>query len=204
MLIWVRLNRLNLKFQRELSQRMLRCRCCLNYFRNIPSRSIQKPKSHLLYPNQAEILLTLIQQTSLYPYVLVALNTGARVSEIIDLNWQDIDWDNRTIKLHGKGDKERRVPIPDRLLEYLKEHRKLKGKICTGSERSDQVSKRFRHYADEIGLNEFTFHNLRDTYASWLVQNGTNLKVIQEILGHEDISTTWCTHILHRRVYFRL
>jgi site-specific recombinase XerD len=41
-----------------------------------------------------------------------------------------------------------------------------------------------------MGLTEITFHNLRDTYASWLVQNGTNLKIIQELSGHEDISTT--------------
>ena len=52
------------------------------------------------------------------------------------------------------------------------------------------ISKKFRHYADKIDLKEFTFHNLRDTYASWLVQQGLNLKIIQQLLGHESISTT--------------
>ena len=48
----------------------------------------------------------------------------------------------------------------------------------------------FRLIADKAELHEFTFHNLRDTYASWLVQQGVSLKIIQELLGHESIQTT--------------
>jgi site-specific recombinase XerD len=54
----------------------------------------------------------------------------------------------------------------------------------------DEISHQFRKYADKIDLHKFKFHNLDDTYASWLVQQGTPLKVIQELLGHEDIKTT--------------
>jgi integrase len=60
----------------------------------------------------------------------------------------------------------------------------------TGSRLRGEISRQFRGYADQVGLKNFTFHNLRDTYASWLVQKGINLKVIQELLGHDAIQTT--------------
>ncbi len=60
----------------------------------------------------------------------------------------------------------------------------------TGSTKIDVISHKFRKAADELGLRQFTFHNLRDTYASWMVQSGVNLKIIQELLGHESIQTT--------------
>ncbi len=60
----------------------------------------------------------------------------------------------------------------------------------TGSRLRGEISRQFRVYADQLGLKNFTFHNLRDTYASWLVQKGINLKVIQELLGHDAIQTT--------------
>ena len=53
-----------------------------------------------------------------------------------------------------------------------------------------QVSHMFRKHADDMGLFGFKFHNLRDTFASHLVQNGINLKLIQELLGHDSIQTT--------------
>jgi site-specific recombinase XerD len=60
----------------------------------------------------------------------------------------------------------------------------------TGSRLRGEISRQFRVYADQLGLKNFTFHNLRDTYASCLVQKGINLKVIQELLGHDAIQTT--------------
>jgi len=131
-----------------------------------------------------------IADTSLYSFVLVALSTGARANETVKLKWEHIDFNNRTLILDGKGKKERRVPIPQRLYDYLLCTRIKAGYVCTGTRDPSQLSKRFRFYADKIGLNQFTFHHLRDTYASWLVQNGINLKIIQELLGHEDIQTT--------------
>ena len=54
----------------------------------------------------------------------------------------------------------------------------------------DLYGKSFRKIADKLGLSEFTFHSLRHTYASWLVQRGVGLKEIKELLGHESIKTT--------------
>lgn len=76
------------------------------------------------------------------------------------------------------------------LHEYLSKRKQLSGYVVRGSRDIRTVSRAFRHLADKLGLAGFTFHNLRDTYASWLVQQGVNLKVIQELLGHESIQTT--------------
>ena len=108
-----------------------------------------------------------------------------------------MDLKNRRIKLKGKGSKERIVPIPDRLFNELSKIEKVKGLVVNGSQDVSQISKNFRKYADQLSLNDFRFHDLRHTYASWLAQNGANLKVIQELLGHESIQTTLVyTHLM--------
>jgi integrase len=119
-----------------------------------------------------------VANTSCYVHILIALSTGARAMKITKLKWVDIDFSSRVLILDGKGSKERRVPIPENLYSNLLVNRKTKGFVCDGTRNPSEVSKRFR------------FHNLRDTYASWLVQNGINLKIIQELMGHEAIQTT--------------
>lgn len=155
-------------------------------------KKVKTPKKHPKYltKKQASKLLEVTNSTSSYEYILIALTTGARVEEIVNLDWKDIDLKNKILKVNGKGAKDRTIPIPKTLIDYLKPREREEGVVCTGSARPDQVSKNFRKYADMVGLNDFTFHNLRDTYASWLVQKGTNLKVVKELLGHEDIKTT--------------
>lgn len=165
------------------------------YISKSPFKDVKKVKTGKKHPKfltrrQAFKLLTATEGTSSYVYFLIALSTGARSEEVVKIDWRDVDLDNRILKVDGKGAKERTIPLPQILINYLKPLKKETGPVCTGSARPDQVSKNFRKYADSVGLNEFKLHNLRDTYASWLVQKGTNLKVIQELLGHEDIKTT--------------
>lgn len=114
----------------------------------------------------------------------------ARISEITNLKWKDIDFLYRKIKLFGKGSKERIVPIPETLKNYLEIINNKNDYIIHSSRDRNEVTRQFRKYANQIGLSNFTFHNLRDTYASWMVQRGVSLKVIQELLGHESIQTT--------------
>lgn len=161
-----------------------------NPFKGIKKVKVPKKLKKYLTKNQSEMLLQSIANTSSYSHVLIALSTGARADEIVKLKWEDIDFNDRLLILDGKGNKERRVPIPEKLFNYLLSNREKEGYVCKGTRKPSQLSKRFRFYADKIGLNHFTFHQLRDTYASWLVQNGINLKIIQELLGHEDIQTT--------------
>ncbi|HPD81770.1 MAG TPA: tyrosine-type recombinase/integrase [Candidatus Pacearchaeota archaeon] len=131
---------------------------------------------------------------------------GFRVSELINLKIGDLDFNEKTGKiLQGKGKKDRIFNIPDFLLEDLKkqvEKQKEKKEIYlfTGikgklSERNLQkiVSKA----AKRAGINkEIHCHTLRHSFATHLLENGTDIRKIQELLGHADLSTTQIyTHI---------
>ena len=166
-----------------------------NYIKENPFKKVKKvrvPKKNPIFLTieEAENLLNMTFNTTLFPSIMISLNTGARVSEICKLRWEDIDLENRIIQLDGKGSKDRTVPIPDVLCNYLSNLERKSDYVITSSRDRKTISNQFRDYADKIGLNKFTFHNLRDTYASWLVQRGVSLKVIQELLGHESIQTT--------------
>ncbi len=162
----------------------------VNPFKGVKKVQTPKKKPAFLTVEQAERLLAHTQGRNIYQYIFIALNTGARISEVCNLQWKDMDLENRIMKIHGKGSKDRTVPIPQLLYEFLKERQKNKGHVVTGGTVAADITKQFRKYADQVDLHEFTFHNLRDTYASWLVQNGVSLKIIQELLGHESIQTT--------------
>jgi integrase len=63
--------------------------------------------------------------------------------------------------------------------------------VVTGSRDGRVITRQFRAYANNIGLDEYTFHHLRHTYASWLAQSGkATLQVMKELLGHSSINTT--------------
>ena len=158
-----------------------------NPFKGIKKIPVPKRKPIFLSKEQANKLLEATKGKTIYPYILISLNTGARAEEVVRLEWKDIDLKNRILKLYGKGSKERAIPINDKLLKFLNQY---SGKSFKKTIRPDNVSKLFRTEADRLGLHEFTFHSLRHTFASWLAQSGMSLKIIQELLGHEDIKTT--------------
>jgi len=161
-----------------------------NPFKKSKKIKTPKKKPKFLTGKQAKTLLCHTEGRAIYPLIFIALNTGARIAEICSLKWENIDSENSMLTLFGKGSKERTIPIPNKLLKYLNTLPKYNEWIIPGGRIPGDKTKQFRKYADQIGLNEFTFHNLRDTYASWLVQSGINLKVIQDLLGHESIQST--------------
>lgn len=122
--------------------------------------------------------------------------TGIRVSELCNLSVYDIDDD--VIKVKGKGGKERLVPIAKVAVEavdtYLNEH-KTEGPlfVSRGGKRVDRVVvwQRIRYWAKKAGIEKrISPHTLRHSFATHLLERGADLRVIQEMLGHADISTT--------------
>lgn len=137
--------------------------------------------------------------------------TGARISELASLNLESFDWSNRTVRLFGKGSKERIVPIhrraEDAVRAYLQNGRAallLKGGStpCGGnralfiSDRGrvmDAGALRYRYkvLARKAGLpGDITPHTLRHTFATDLLDGGADLRSVQELLGHASLSTT--------------
>ena len=130
--------------------------------------------------------------------------TGLRVSEIVNLNTTDIDLTNCLIRIMGKGNKERDVPLGEYSIYYLNlylEKRKemLKNVSCDklflnnhGKGMTRQgFFKNLKQILKEKGLNpEVSPHTLRHSFATHLINHGADLRSIQEMLGHSDISTT--------------
>ena len=118
--------------------------------------------------------------------------TGVRVSELCNINIEDIDFEEHTIRIRGKGDKIRIVFVDDDTLESI---RKFIGNLIIGplfvGQQGKNISPRaiqhiFRHYAP-VGI---TPHKIRHSYASELYRRSKNLRVVQENLGHTSIKTT--------------
>jgi len=133
--------------------------------------------------------------------ILIALSYGAglRVSEVVDLRVRDVDIDELTVHLkQAKGKKDRISIIPEKLkvdLQYLTGGKKANehvfesvrgGKLTT---RTAQVA--FKKALKKAGVKKAaTFHSLRHSFATHLLENGTDVRCVQELLGHANIRTT--------------
>ena len=129
---------------------------------------------------------------------------GLRVSELVSIEVNDIDMTNYEIRILGKGSKERIIPIGEYAIDYLKEYisrreKLLKDKPCDklflnnhGEGMTRQgFFKILKKLLLEKGINpNVSPHTLRHSFATHLINRGADLRSIQEMLGHSDISTT--------------
>lgn len=133
--------------------------------------------------------------------------TGIRVSELINLKFTDLHEELRLVKVFGKGSKERLIPISEVALTWIDSYKeKVRDPLILkigkntdfiflnsrGSSLTRQaVWQIIKHYCKMAGIQKnVTPHTLRHTFATHLLENGADLRVVQEILGHSDISTT--------------
>lgn len=148
--------------------------------------------------------------------------SGVRVSELINIKLKDIDFSNKNILIFGKGSKERLVSFGDYALEYinlyLKEGRNLlldgvkSDYLIVGKKSEKLTTRRVEQIIDDIikrtsiKLN-ITPHMFRHTFATHLLDNGCDLLVVQELLGHASLSSTEIyTHVSNehlREVYLK-
>ena len=137
--------------------------------------------------------------------------TGIRVSELCGLNIHDVG--EEALRVKGKGGKERTVPIGEAAIEaidrYLGEYRNEPGEnrplfvTRKGKRiRREAVWERIKLYAHAAGIEkDISPHTLRHSFATHLLDNGADLRVIQELLGHSDIGTTdRYTHLSKKRL----
>lgn len=137
--------------------------------------------------------------------------SGLRVSEICGLNIQDFS--DHTIRVIGKGKKERIVPVASSAVEavdyYLLHYRPPDAKIealfiNTKQKRIDRFSiwRQLKAYAKQVGvIKSISPHTLRHSFATHLLENGADLRVIQELLGHSSIATTdRYTHLSNKHI----
>jgi integrase len=127
---------------------------------------------------------------ALHPLVTLALATGARKSELLGLLWAHVDLDRRTVRfLDTKNGESRTVPLAPSAVATLKTWGK--GRLKTGPvfpHTKDQVDKPWRDARDAAGLQDFRFHDLRHSAASYLAMSGASLMDIAAILGHKTLA----------------
>jgi site-specific recombinase XerD len=131
----------------------------------------------------------------LRPVVVLALNTGLRKNEILQLKWKDIDLKEKKITVkRTKNNEIRTVPINDTLYqELVKVTRHPEGEyiFCDKSGIPyGNVRKSFESALEVAKIEDFHFHDLRHTFASHLVMKGCDLRTVQQLMGHKDIKMT--------------
>jgi len=142
--------------------------------------------------------------------------TGLRVSELVSLKISDLNLEMGYIKCFGKGSKERIVPLGSVASKYVKHYLEHARKFLASSLNEDTLFlnhhghrltrqgfwKIIKKYAESINLeNDITPHTLRHSFATHLLENGADLRSVQEMLGHADISTTQIyTHLTKSKI----
>ncbi len=147
--------------------------------------------------------------------------TGLRVSELLDLKINNLNLEERFLITFGKGSKERLVPFSKKAYRFLQMYlnngrqKLLKGKksyFLFLNSRGNKLSRQgfwkiLKNYGKELGIaHKLSPHTLRHTFATHLLEHGADLRAVQIMLGHSDISTTQIyTHISNERlkqIYF--
>ena len=135
-------------------------------------------------------------------------STGMRLSELQGLNRQDIDAVSQQVKVRGKGRKERIVPVGDHATRALRQYERmreelrarLRGRVDKSAVFLSQLGKRMSTRAVQKVVSAFldaisedaglSTHSLRHSFATHLLDNGADLRAVQELLGHASVSTT--------------
>ncbi len=177
---------------------------------------IPRPKKHLILPkviSEEKIIAGLASIKNLKHKALIAMaySAGLRVSEVVNLKIADINSDRMQIFIaRAKGKKDRVVTLSSFVLKILREYYiqyKPSDWLFEGQERGQQYSTRsaqeiFKDVFSKLGLPvKMSFHSLRHSFATHLLENGTDIKYIQELLGHNDLNTTLrYTHVSKKAI----
>lgn len=168
-----------------------------------PIRKVNKPKEprgrvRFLDDDERTRLLDACKESGnpyLYTLVVLALSTGMRQAEILNLKWSDVDFDKGRVILHEtKNGEIRQVAITGHAMEQLKHLDKVRrldthllfpGRTLT---KPIDIRSAWETTLERAGIENFKFHDLRHTAASYLAMNGASLAEISEVLGHKTLA----------------
>jgi len=197
------------------------------YVKNHPLTMIKTPKQEKRLPKFLELeqitkLLSTPDANALLgardrAMLEVLFSTGVRVSELVDLNFADVDFEGGVIRVRGKGKKQRTTPIGPTAMAAIKRYLELR-RTDNRSHTFDQsalfvnkhgqrlstrsVRRKLDKYLSEAGLDPtISPHTLRHSFATHMLANGADLRSVQELLGHQSLLTTQIyTHLTTPRL----
>jgi len=202
--------------------------CRENIIEHNPIAAVNTPRQdkklpRFLYPPEIDLLLNAPDTSRALgkrdrALLEMAYATGLRVSELVGINKQDINWDEELVKVTGKGDKERIVPVGKRARQALKQYldeswpelniKKDNTNPALFLNRfGERISSRgvrniVNKYVEQVALNhKASPHTLRHSFATHMLNNGADLRSVQELLGHVKLSTTQIyTHLTRENI----
>ena len=177
------------------------------YIHENPTKMIKRlkePKEPPRFLSQEEIrkLLKESQKSHLYPMILTALYTGLRVKELMNLEWEDFDFENKTLIVRNKAGfktKNRQfrvIPLPEAYMSKIKPFIKKKGPCFTynGASFKELPKRAFKTILKRSGINNCGWHTLRKTFASHLIMQGVSITKVAKWLGHSSPTLTYQTY----------
>lgn len=197
------------------------------YVKTHPLATIRTPKQEKRLPKFLELeqitkLLSTPDDNTLLgardrAMLEVLFSTGVRVSELVDLNFGDVEYEGRTIRVRGKGKKQRTTPIGPTALAAVQKYLQLRRSDARSANFDQQalfvnkhgrrlstrsVRRKLDKYLLQAGLDpSISPHTLRHSFATHMLANGADLRSVQELLGHQSISTTQIyTHLTTPRL----
>lgn len=195
-----------------------------NLFSEVETLKNDKSLPHFLYTNEINAMFNAIDTTTALGRRNLAIlellyGSGVRVSELCSLTEKSIDFSNETLKVFGKGHKERIVPISSKAKSALKNYLALgRTELLMRNEDNNPTELFLNHHGGPLTprgvrviLNDIvdkaadTFkvspHMLRHTFATSLLDGGADLRSVQEMLGHVNLSTTQIyTHVSKEKI----
>lgn len=183
------LNVLSKMFSIAVENKYIQINPCLGVKR---LRIENKPDRFLTIEEEEKLLAA--ANPNLRRIILVALYTGMRQGEILNLKWKDLNLKEKYIKvLKTKNNKVRKIPLAKTLEEeFLKLPKLSEYVICNPLTKTRYINihKVFEETVKRAKIEHITFHQLRHSAATRMVEKGIDLVVVKEILGHADLSTT--------------
>lgn len=187
----------------------------------VESPRLGRPLPKFLSEQDVELLLAAPDTHSALGYrdktmLELLYATGLRVSELVGLKFENVGFQQGVIRITGKGNKERLVPVGEVALDWLESYKNYYRKQILGEQQSDYlfVTNRgdamtrqtfwhiIKRHAKVAGIGKpLSPHTLRHAFATHLLNHGADLRVVQLLLGHADLSTTQIyTHIASERL----
>ena len=181
-----------------------------SFFVNIPRSKNKKRLPTVLSKQEINKMLEMTKNPKHNCIISMLYGCGLRVSELVSIKMLDIDLDRKMVRVYrGKGDKDRYVMLPEKLFSILSAQDKAKnkndylftngknGKLTTRS-----IDKIVKKSAELVGISKnVSPHTLRHSFATHLLEDGTDIRYIQELLGHARLETTQIyTHVANNNL----
>ena len=168
-----------------------------NYLSESPMKRLKSPKVkdkpiRFLTIREINKLLEVIDDDNYSDLVLMYIHTGARRLEILKdiFTWENVDFDDRSISLLGKGNKIRSVPMIDITYEILYRRKNIENRPFPFDLDYEAIFPRIKRYYRKANIQNANIHTLRKTFGSLLIQQEVNIFTVSKLMGHSNVLVT--------------